>query len=201
VGFQCPHCVKGQHHLFAYSQFIEFVDQDSLEPVAPGAIGELVVTGLTKKHMPIIRYRVGDLGRWINKPCVCGRKEPLFEILGRCDDRIHVGGAHLFVNDIQEALGKVPDLTFNFQVLIAKKGHKDTLAIRVELKDPAAMARAGELADLLWREISKHCEDLQESVRMKWLDKPVIEVLKPGSIERVQRTGKIRKVVDKRVKV
>ena len=201
VGFQCPHCVKGQHHLFAYSQFIEFVDQDTLEPVAPGAIGELVVTGLTKKHMPIIRYRVGDLGRWINKPCPCGRKEPMFEILGRCDDRIHVGGAHLFVNDIQEALGKVPDLTFNFQVLIAKKGHKDTLAIRVELKDPAAMARAGELADLLWREIAKHCEDLQESVRMKWLDKPVIEVLKPGSIERIQRTGKIRKVVDKRVKV
>ena len=36
---------------------------------------------------------------------------------------------------------------------------------------------------------------------MKWLDKPVIEVLKPGSIERIQRTGKIRKVVDKRVKV
>lgn len=201
VGFQCPHCVKGQHHLFAYSQFIEFVDQDTLEPVAPGAIGELVVTGLTKKHMPIIRYRVGDLGRWIQKACPCGRKEPMFEILGRCDDRIHVGGAHLFVNDIQEALGKVPDLTFNFQVLIAKKGHKDTLAIRVELKDPAAMARAGELADLLWREIAKHCEDLQESVRMKWLDKPVIEVLKPGSIERIQRTGKIRKVVDKRVKI
>lgn len=201
LGFQCPACVKGQHHLFAYSQFIEFVRQDTLEPVKPGEIGELVVTGLTKKHMPIIRYRVGDLGRWLLKTCSCGRKEPMFEILGRCDDRIHVGGAHLFVNDIQEALGKVPDLTFNFQVVIGKKGHRDTLAIRVEVKDPAALARAGELADLLWREISRHCEDLQESVRMKWLDKPSIEVLKPGSIERVQRTGKIRKVLDKRVAV
>ena len=201
LGFQCPHCVKGQHHLFAYSQFIEFVEQDTLAPAKPGAIGELVVTGLTKKHMPIIRYRVGDLGRWIQKTCPCGRKEPLFEILGRCDDRIHVGGAHLFVNDIQEALGKVPDLTFNFQAVIGKKGHRDTLAIRAEVKDPAALARAGELGDLLWKEISRHCEDLHESVRMKWLDKPVIEVLKPGSIERIQRTGKIRKVVDKRVKV
>jgi len=201
LGFQCPACVKGQHHLFAYSQFIEFVRQDTLEPVKPGEIGELVVTGLTKKHMPIIRYRVGDLGRWLLKPCSCGRKEPMFEILGRCDDRIHVGGAHLFVNDIQEALGKVPDLTFNFQAVIGKKGHRDTLAIRVEVKDPAALARSGELADLLWREISRHCEDLQESVRMKWLDKPAIEVLKPGSIERVQRTGKIRKVLDKRVQV
>ncbi|MCM2268306.1 MAG: AMP-binding protein [Elusimicrobiales bacterium] len=201
IGFQCPACVKGQHHLFAHSQFIEFVDQDTLKPVKPGEVGELVVTGLSKKHMPIIRYRVGDLGRWLLKPCACKRKEPLFEILGRCDDRIHVGGAHLFVNDIQNALGKVPDLSFNFQVVIGKKGHKDTLAIRVEVKDPAALARSGELADLLWRQVEEHCEDLHESVRMKWLDKPAIDVLKPNTIERIQRTGKIRKVIDKRVEV
>ncbi|HNW43678.1 MAG TPA: acyl-CoA reductase, partial [Elusimicrobiales bacterium] len=201
IGFQCPVCVKGQHHLFAWSQFIEFVDQDTLEPVKPGEIGELVVTGLSKKHMPIIRYRVGDLGRWVLKPCACGRKEPMFEILGRCDDRVHVGGAHLFVNDIQNALGKVPDLSFNFQAVISKKGHRDSLAIRVEVKDEAALARAGELADLLWREIEPHCEDLRESVRLGWLDKPAIEVLKPNTIERVLRTGKIRKVIDKRVKV
>lgn len=201
IGFQCPHCVRGQHHLFSSSQYIEFVDQDTLEPVKPGETGELVVTGLSKKHMPIIRYRVGDLGRWLLKPCACGRKEPLFEILGRCDDRIHVGGAHLFVNDIQNALGKVPDLSFNFQVVITKKGHKDALAIKAEVKDPAALARAGELADLLWKELARHCEDLHESVRLKWLDKPVIEVLKPNSIERVLRTGKIRRVVDRRVKV
>ena len=199
VGFQCPDCVKGQHHLFAMSQFVEFVDQDTFKPVEKGEIGELVVTGLSKKHMPIIRYRVGDLGRWIVKPCACGRKEPLFEILGRCDDRIHVGGAHLFVNDIQEALGRVPDLSFNFQVVIEKKGHRDVLKLRVEVKDQAAIARAGELGDLLWREIEAHCADLHESVRMKWLDRPVIEVLRPNAIERVQRTGKIRKVTDKRI--
>ena len=36
---------------------------------------------------------------------------------------------------------------------------------------------------------------------MKWLDRPEMEVLKPGSLERIQRTGKIRKVIDKRVNV
>ena len=201
VGFQCPVCVKGQHHLFAFSQFIEFVDQDTMAPVKKGEVGELVVTCLSKKHMPVIRYRVGDLGRWLMKPCACGRKEPMFEILGRCDDRIHVGGAHLFVNDIQNALGKVADLSFNFQAVISKKGHRDTLALRVEVKDAAALARSGELTDLLWREIEAHCEDLRDSVRLKWLDKPLIEVLKPNTIERIQRTGKIRKVIDKRVKL
>ena len=200
VGFQCPACVKGQHHLFSSSQFIEFVDQETMLPVKEGSVGELVVTCLSKKSMPIIRYRVGDLGRWIMKPCACGRKEYLFEILGRCDDRIHVGGAHLFVNDIQNALGKVPELSFNFQAVIDKKGHKDTLKVRVEVKDAAALPRSAELANLLWLQVQSHCEDLHESVRLKWLDKPVIEVLKPNTIERIQRTGKIRKVIDKRIK-
>ncbi|MEI7530178.1 MAG: acyl-CoA reductase, partial [Elusimicrobiota bacterium] len=175
VGFQCPVCVRGEHHLFAWSQFIEFVDQETMEPVKKGDVGELVVTCLSKKHMPVIRYRVGDLGRWIMKPCACGRKEPMFEILGRCDDRIHVGGAHLFINDIQNALGKVPELSFNFQAVIDKKGHRDTLKVRVEVKDISSLPRAEQSADLLWREIESHCEDLHESVRMKWLDKPEIE--------------------------
>ena len=203
IGFQCGECSKGLHHLFAFSQYIEFVDRDSLKALPRGGTGELVVTGLNKKHMPIIRYRVGDLGRWVDRRCDCGRKEPLFEILGRCDDRIHVGGAHLFVNDIQNALGKVPELSFNFQVVIDKKGHKDTLKIRVEARDLAA-AQASSREDAgrrLMDEISGHCEDLQDSIRMKWLDKPEIEILRPGAIERVLRTGKIRRVIDKRVKI
>ncbi len=83
-------------------------------------------------------------------------------------------------------------------MVIGKKGHRDVLAIRVEVKDAAALARSGELAGLLWREIEAHCGDLRESVRLKWLDKPAIDVLKPNAIERIQRTGKIRKVIDKR---
>ena len=203
IGFQCEKCSKGLHHLFAFSQYIEFVDRESLKAVPRGDIGELVVTGLNKKHMPIIRYRVGDLGRWVERRCECGRKEPLFEILGRCDDRIHVGGAHLFVNDIQNALGKVPGLSFNFQIIIGKKGHKDTLKIRVEAKDPATRAaRANkDMERRLMDEISEHCEDLKDSIRMKWLDTPEIEILKPNTIERVLRTGKTRRVIDRRVKV
>jgi len=202
IGFQCEACSKGLHHLFAFSQYIEFVDRDSLKTVSHGEIGELVVTGLNKKHMPIIRYRVGDLGRWVDRRCPCGRKEPSFEILGRCDDRIHVGGAHLFVNDIQNALGRVPELSFNFQIIIDKKGHKDMLKIRVESKDAVIQAKAAvKLGSRLMKEIEAHCEDLKDSIRMKWLDKPEIEILKPGSIERVQRTGKTRRVIDKRVKV
>jgi len=203
IGFQCEKCSKGLHHLFAFSQYIEFVNMASLKPVARGSVGELVVTGLNKRHMPIIRYRVGDLGRWADRTCECGREEPLFEILGRCDDRIHVGGAHLFVNDIQNALGGIPELSFNFQAIIGKKGHKDTLRIRVEAK--SSRQRSKDETEILKRRLMRgievNCGDLAYCVTHKWLDAPEIEILSPGAIERVLRTGKIRRVIDKRIQV
>ncbi len=201
IGFQCEHLSKGQHHLFAYSQHIEFVDPETGKPVKEGEIGELIVTSLNKKQMPIIRYRVGDLGRWILKPCSCGRKEPVSEILGRCDDRIHAGGAHIFVNDIQNAIGLVKDLSFNFRVIIEKPSHKDKLTIEAELKSDKSMSKSKDLEAQLRAALYEKCEDLKESVKMGWLDEPAIKFLPPNSIERIKRTGKIKVVVDKRIKL
>ncbi|MEW6012705.1 MAG: acyl-CoA reductase [Elusimicrobiota bacterium] len=198
IGFQCNRLSKGVHHLFAQSQYIEFLDSATLKPVKHGEIGELVVTCLNKKKMPIIRYRVGDLGRFINKKCDCGRTEPLFEILGRCDDRIHAGGAHIFVNDIQNAIGKVGSLSFNFQIVIYKKGARDFIEIMVESKKGVEDLKAEEK---LYNSIMENCEDLRESVKMGWIDKPAIKILPPDSIERIKRTGKIKRVIDKRIKI
>ncbi|MEW6041234.1 MAG: acyl-CoA reductase [Elusimicrobiota bacterium] len=200
VGFQCEKCLKGTHHLFAFSQYIEFVNPETLKPVKKEEIGELIVTSLTKRHMPIIRYRVGDLGRWLDKNCACGRKEPLFEILGRIDDRIHVGGAHLFVNDIQNAIGKVPQMSLNFQVIVDKKQYKDLLKIRVEAKNEKYLQNKEIISKNLLGEIEKNCEDLKESIKSGLIEKPEIEIIMPGSIERIHRTGKIKKVIDKRIK-
>ena len=201
VGFQCQKCSKGVHHLFDHSQYMEFVNPQTLKPVKAGEIGELVITSLTKRHMPIIRFRLGDLGRWILKPCECGRKELLFEVLGRSDDRIHVGGAHLFVSDIQNAVGKVKELSFNFQLMMEKKGYKDTLTVAVEVKNAKDLNKADKISQKLRKEIYSHCEDLRESIKMKWLDAPKIELLAPNFIERVLRTGKIKRVIDKRIKI
>ncbi|GAB4028469.1 MAG: hypothetical protein Fur0012_00890 [Elusimicrobiota bacterium] len=201
IGFQCDKLSRGAHHLFAYSQHIEFVDPLTGRQVKDGEIGELVVTSLNKKHMPILRYRVGDLGRWLMRPCACGRKEPLFEILGRCDDRIHVGGAHVFVNDIQNAVGLVKELSFNFRVVIEKPGHKDRLTVEVEARSPKFLSSSEKIKEKLYSAIYEKCEDLKESVKMGWIDAPALNILPPNSIERIKRTGKIKRVIDRRIKV
>lgn len=57
------------------------------EPVGPGERGEIVVTGLLNYAMPLIRYRVGDVGILDDEKCSCGRSFPLLKsIEGRVVD-------------------------------------------------------------------------------------------------------------------
>lgn len=52
-----------------------------------GKEGEILVTDLLNYAMPLIRYRIGDLGEWAEGPCKCGRQLPrLKKICGRVTD-------------------------------------------------------------------------------------------------------------------
>jgi len=138
---------------------------------------------------------------FIEKPCPCGRKDMLFEILGRCDDRIHIGGAHVFVNDLQRAISAVPGLSLNFQAELFRKGHRDAMKLRVETRVPVSYAEAKRLSDALGRMVHDRCEDLAYVIDNDWMGPPEIEILPPEGIERISRTGKIKRVNDLRIKL
>ena len=73
-------------HTIPRAAIIEVVDGDG-EPVGEGERGEIVVSGLVNSAMPLIRYRLGDMGVWSGEPCSCGRPFPLIKSLeGRKDD-------------------------------------------------------------------------------------------------------------------
>jgi phenylacetate-CoA ligase len=174
------------------------LDPKTFAPVKPGEPGEIVITPLEKRHMPLIRLRLGDLGRRLASRCPCGRTEPLFELLGRCDDRIHLGGAHLFASDIQDAVSATAGLSRDFQAIVFKKGPKDALKIRVQARPGTASGKREGLAKRLSARLRESCEDLARSLESGLLGEPEIEILPPGAIERVARTGKLRRVVDRR---
>jgi len=72
-------------HLDADSAVLEVVDGE--RPIEVGREGDLVFTGLLNPLMPLIRYRIGDVGRLLPRSCSCRRGLPLFEITeGRRDD-------------------------------------------------------------------------------------------------------------------
>jgi len=65
-------------HVSALTHCVEILRQDG-SPCDPGELGEIVVTLLTNFAMPLIRYRIGDIGAWSEKPCTCGRSWPLLK--------------------------------------------------------------------------------------------------------------------------
>jgi phenylacetate-CoA ligase len=73
-------------HVSAPTHYVEILRPDGT-PTDPGEVGEIVVTLLTNYAMPLIRYRIGDLGAWAESECSCGRAWPLLkEVKGRVSD-------------------------------------------------------------------------------------------------------------------
>ncbi|MEM2522668.1 MAG: hypothetical protein QXW82_05915 [Candidatus Bathyarchaeia archaeon] len=84
MAFECnEHCGL---HIITDSVLMEFIDESG-EYVSSGERGEIVVTGLWNYAMPLIRYRIGDLGIPTDEKCPCGRSWPLIKsIEGRIND-------------------------------------------------------------------------------------------------------------------
>jgi phenylacetate-CoA ligase len=73
------------YHLNIDNVLMEFVDDS--ERVSPGEHGEIVCTGFSNHAMPLIRYRIADVGIPSQERCSCGRGLPLMKIVeGREDD-------------------------------------------------------------------------------------------------------------------
>ena len=73
-------------HIHMENQVVEILDKDGV-PCPPGQMGEIVVTSLHNYAMPLIRYRIGDMGSWLGQECTCGRGSALLrEVSGRVVD-------------------------------------------------------------------------------------------------------------------
>lgn len=80
-------CEQGRLHLWPEAGIVEVME--GCEPLAAGAPGDLICTGLLNLDMPLIRYRTGDRGALSpgEKSCACGRTLPTLAALeGRTDD-------------------------------------------------------------------------------------------------------------------
>lgn len=190
VGWQCAHTPGTIHHVleeYCYCEIISTKDQSVIEDDTPG---EIVVTNLDHKLQPIIRYRTGDLGRWVDiEKCPCGFTGKSFELLGRCDDLIVIGGINLMPADVAAGLSSI--LPGNiFQIVAKTVNGKDQICIRIEADK--------QLADKVVADaLIKGSYKIAESIKEGWSTISV-EWFKPGQLPRNQRTGKIKAVIDER---
>lgn len=112
IASECP-AHRGLH-IMAEGLYVEI--DTPRGPAAPGEMGSILVTDLLNLAMPLIRYRIGDLGAWAAGTCPCGRGLPRLErVAGRvtdflvgCDGRL-VSGVFLatYVVAQRPSLGQV----------------------------------------------------------------------------------------------
>jgi phenylacetate-CoA ligase len=69
VAFECRE--RNGYHVDETSILLEVIDRDG-QPVADGDEGELVLSSLANRTMPLLRYRTGDVGAVDRRPCRCG---------------------------------------------------------------------------------------------------------------------------------
>lgn len=86
IGFTAHETPQGQILLMSESILLEVLDEAG-QPVAPGEMGEAVMTGLCSEAQPFIRYRTGDMLRMSTEADRAGRGlHVIAEVLGRSTD-------------------------------------------------------------------------------------------------------------------
>ena len=113
VGLIACECEKNEGmHLNILNNFIEFIREDG-SPASPGERGTILVTSLTNYAMPLIRYRIEDMGVPSSVQCSCGRGLPLMEKLtGRVADFLIKRNGSLVagISLIERTLTKIPGI-------------------------------------------------------------------------------------------
>lgn len=126
---------------------VELLDPETGKEVAPGEVGEVVVTQFDETY-PLIRIGTGDLSAFNYEPCPCGRTLPrLTRILGRSGDSVRTRGLFIHPRDVEPALAPFSEVS-RYQAVVTRPGTKDVITINVELKSEEGVDKE-ELAERL----------------------------------------------------
>ncbi|HLH22338.1 MAG TPA: AMP-binding protein [Chloroflexota bacterium] len=131
----------------------EIVDPDTLEPVAAGQEGGLIVTSLFRLGMPVVRMFTNDLVEVTAERCDCGRSFPLVRggVRGRLDDVIFYKGIKVSPAAAEVAVRAVPGLGLEFRLEL----RGEALTLTAEALDAADPAGFPALAAALQQEFTR----------------------------------------------
>ena len=147
VSGECVH--KCGMHINEDHFYPELLSPDTLRPVEDGEYGELVLTTLTKKSMPMIRYRTKDITKIDYSPCACGRTTArMAKLRGRTDDMLIIKGVNVFPSQIEGVLLTFPEIGASYEIVVTREDYKDRLEVKVELLDEKIIGDYGAIESL-----------------------------------------------------
>ena len=175
TAWECPS--HQGYHIDVESVVMEFIKDD--EQIESNESGEIVYTGLYNYAMPLIRYKIGDIGTPSSEKCNCGRGLPLMSVIeGRKDDfLISNDGDKISPRIIGEKFRNFEGVS-NYKLIQQNKEEVKILLVKNKNFVPT-------LEKMIKKEI---CQTLGE--------KTICIIEYPEEIPR-EKSGKIRKIISK----
>jgi phenylacetate-CoA ligase len=172
---------KGALHVFDDVFLPEIVDPDT---GAAADEGELVLTTLTKEASPVVRYRTGDVTRFVDGPCACGRTHRrIARFSGRVDDMLVIRGVNVFPSAVEGVVLDDPALGGQYAIVVDRRGAMPNLEVHCE-----TISHEVDSADLERRLLAR----LEHRLRLR----VSVRLVSPGALPR-QEVGKARRVFDR----
>jgi phenylacetate-coenzyme A ligase PaaK-like adenylate-forming protein len=101
---------------------VEAVDPATGAAVPDGTPGELVFTTVTKRALPLLRYRTGDVAALRRGRCECGRTlVKMGKVTGRIDDMLVIRGVNVYPSEVERVLLAEPALAPDYLLVIDQR--------------------------------------------------------------------------------
>ena len=186
VSFACS--AQNGMHINEDHFIAEIIDPESGAVLPEGEQGELVFTAVTKTAFPLLRYRTRDITSLTREPCSCGRTHVrMSRLKGRTDDMLIIRGVNVFPSQIETVLLN-HGYAANYQIIVGRERHSDTLEVQVEMTPEMFTDNLGE--------ISARQKALVDGLRSMLGLAAKVTLVAPKTIARSE--GKAVRVIDNR---
>lgn len=174
---ECEVCRGG--HLQPELIIVEFLDDDN-QPVSEGEAGEVTITTLGVRGMPLLRFKTGDICYHYTEPCACGRNTMrLSSVLGRKGQMIKYKGTTLYPPALYDILDTIPGVKNYMVEVYTNDLGTDDILIRIG-------------SDIQTDTFAKQIKDL---FRSKVRVAPTIQFASPDYVAKIQMPQMSRKPI------
>ena len=188
-GVGCSCLEQDGLHIFEDYFYPEIIDPATGEVLPDGQEGELVLTTLAKRAMPMIRYRTRDITHIETSQCACGRTIRRIAKIGRrSDDMFIIRGVNVFPSQIETAIMSVESVLPVYQIILTRDHGLDNIEVDIEVNETLFHDRVSAIEDI--RHTLGHAIERILGIRV------FVKMCAPNSIPRSE--GKAKRVIDRR---
>jgi phenylacetate-CoA ligase len=169
-------CAQGSLHLTEDRHLFEVIDPETTAPVPEGNPGELVLTSLVSRAMPLLRYRTGDFVTVRSVPCPCGSPRRTLDHHGRVSEQLVVEGRRINKLALEDIVLSTPGAGLYWAAGVTEAG----LEIKVEAEGDDTARLCADVTDRVTAAIG--IAPVVAPIDRGQVHRAMDRMLKPGSL-------------------